>query len=91
MNLNYERALKSEIMNEAYTGLLADFIDYFKTNKIDWEDNPNEKEPMMILFRKTQATYHELMRMNMEELQEAIGQFKLMNDLLTKLREAGHE
>ena len=35
MNLNYERALKSEIMNEAYTGLLADFIDYFKTNKID--------------------------------------------------------
>ena len=74
-------------MNEAYTGLIADFIDYFKVNKIDWKDNPPEKEPMMLLFRKTQDTYHRLMQMNtLEELQEAIGQFKLMDKLLSDLR-----
>lgn len=28
-NINYEISLKTEIMNEAYTGLIADFIDYF--------------------------------------------------------------
>ena len=73
-NINYEISLKTEIMNEAYTGLIADFIDYFKVNKIDWKDNPPEKEPMMLLFRKTQDTYHRLMQMNtLEELQEAIG------------------
>ena len=82
-NINYEISLKTEIMNEAYTGLIADF----KVNKIDWKDNPPEKEPMMLLFRKTQDTYHRLMQMNtLEELQEAIGQFKLMDKLLSDLR-----
>lgn len=86
-NINYEISLKTEIMNEAYTDLIADFIDYFKVNKIDWKDNPPEKEPMMLLFRKTQDTYHRLMQMNtLEELQEAIGQFKLMDKLLSDLR-----
>lgn len=86
-NINYEISLKTEIMNEAYTGLIADFIDYFKVNKIDWKDNPPEKEPMMLLFRKTQDTYHRLIQMNtLEELQEAIGQFKLMDKLLSDLR-----
>lgn len=86
-NINYEISLKTEIMNEAYTGLIADFIDYFKVNKIDWKDNPPEKEPMMLLFRKTQDTYHRLMQMNtLEELQEVIGQFKLMDKLLSDLR-----
>ena len=86
-NINYEISLKTEIMNEAYTGLIDDFIDYFKVNKIDWKDNPPEKEPMMLLFRKTQDTYHRLMQMNtLEELQEAIGQFKLMDKLLSDLR-----
>ena len=37
-NSNYDRALKKEIMFEAYFGLIADFLNYFESHHIDPDD-----------------------------------------------------
>ena len=86
-NSNYDRALKKEIMFEAYFGLIADFLNYFESHNIDPDDEKEKNTPMLILFDKTKETLHNLMGMKtIEEVQEAIGQFKLINKLLEKLR-----
>ena len=87
-NSNYDRALKKEIMFESYFGLIADFLNYFESHHIDPDDEKEKNTPMVILFDKTKETLHNLMGMKtIEEVQEAIGQFKLINKLLEKLRE----
>lgn len=86
-NSNYDRTLKKEIMFEAYFGLIADFLNYFKSHNIDPEDEKEKNTPMLILFNKTKETLHNLMGMQtIEEVQEAIGQFKLIDKLLQQLR-----
>lgn len=87
MSENYDRALKKEIMHEAYSGLVADFLYYFEMNKIDPHDEAEKNNPMVILFEKTKKTLHDLMTMKtVDEIQEVIGQFKLINKLLEQLR-----
>lgn len=87
-NSNYDRALKKEIMFESYFGLIADFLNYFESHHIDPDDEKEKNTPMLILFDETKETLHNLMGMKtIEEVQEAIGQFKLINKLLEKLRE----
>ena len=87
-NSSYDRALKKEIMFESYFGLIADFLNYFESHNIDPDDEKEKNTPMLILFDKTKETLHNLMGMKtIEEVQEAIGQFKLINKLLEKLRE----
>lgn len=87
-NSSYDRALKKEIMFESYFGLIADFLNYFESHHIDPDDEKEKNTPMVILFDKTKETLHNLMGMKtIEEVQEAIGQFKLINKLLEKLRE----
>lgn len=86
-NSNYDRALKKEIMFESYFGLIADFLNYFESHNIDPDDEKEKNTPMLILFDETKETLHNLMGMKtIEEVQEAIGQFKLINKLLEKLR-----
>ena len=87
-NSNYDRALKKEIMFEAHPGLIADFLNYFKSHHVDPDDEKEKNTPTVILFDKTKETLHNLMGMKtIEEVQEAIGQFKLINKLLQQLRE----
>lgn len=87
-NSSYDRALKKEIMFESYFGLIADFLNYFESHNIDPDDEKEKNTPMLILFDETKETLHNLMGMRtIEEVQEAIGQFKLINKLLEKLRE----
>lgn len=75
-------------MFEAYFGLISDFLNYFKSHHIDPDDEKEKNTPMVILFDKTKETLHNLMGMKtIEEVQEAIGQFKLINKLLQQLRE----
>lgn len=86
-NSNYDRALKKEIMFESYFGLIADFLNYFESNNIDPDDEKEKNTPMLILFDETKETLYNLMGMKtIEEVQEAIGQFKLINKLLQQLR-----
>ena len=54
-NSNYDRALKKEIMFEAYFGLIADFLNYFESHNIDPDDEKEKNTPMLILFDKTKA------------------------------------
>ena len=42
-NSNYDRALKKEIMFEAYFGLIADFLNYFRSHHIDPDDEKEKK------------------------------------------------
>lgn len=87
MKANYDRALKKEIMFESYFGLIADFLNYFESHNIDPDDEKEKNTPMLILFDETKETLHNLMGMRtIEEVQEAIGQFKLINKLLKQLR-----
>ncbi len=87
MSTLYEISLKKEIMREAYAGLMADFLAYFRKNNIDARKDVSH--PLVLLFRKVQESYLRIMGVEkMSEMEEIEGQFKLLSSFMKELEAA---
>lgn len=87
MSTLYEISLKKEIMREAYAGLMADFLAYFRKNNIDARKDVSH--PLVLLFRKGQESYLRIMGVDtMSEMEEIEGQFKLLSSFMKDLEAA---
>ena len=87
MSTLYEISLKKEIMREAYAGLMADFLAYFRKNNIDVRKDVSH--PLVLLFRKVQESYLRIMGIEqMAEMKEIEGQFKMISSFMKELEAA---
>ncbi len=87
MSTLYEISLKKEIMREAYAGLMADFLAYFRKNNIDVRQE--KSHPLVLLFGKVQESYLRIMGVSqMSEMEEIEGQFKLVSSFMRELEAA---
>ena len=84
MSQLYELGLRKEILRENFAGILADFMDHFKRNNINYKTD--HQNPMVILFEETRSSYQSILDSDqMERMDELTGQAKLLNRFFKKL------
>lgn len=84
MSRLYELGLRKEILRENFAGILADFMDYFKRNNIDYKTD--HQNPLVILFEETRSSYQSILDSDqMERMDELTGQTKMLNSLLKQI------
>jgi len=84
MSQLYELGLRKEILRENFAGILADFMDYFKRDNINYKTD--RQNPMVILFEETRSSYQSILDSDqMERMDELTGQAKLLNRFFKKL------